>query len=59
MVSQGISTGGHHVQFNVTMGGAAPNITCHSFAECGYNLSIKNGQVSYVEVNDNFGKTSF
>ena len=59
MVSQGISTGGHPVQFTVTMGAASPNITCHSFAECAYNLSIKNGQVSYVEVNDNFGKSSF
>ena len=42
-ISQGVSTGGHPVQFTLTMGGPAPNITCHSFAECGYNLTIKNG----------------
>jgi len=58
LVSQGISSGGHPVQMNLLMAGA-PNLTAHAFAECGYNLEIKNGKVSYVEVNDNYGKSSF
>ena len=56
-ISQGISSGVRPVHFTIVMAGPAPNVACHSFAECGYNLTIKNDQVAYVEVNDTYGKS--
>ena len=48
-VVQGINTGGLPVQIEAKFEGD-PNLTVHSFAQCGYELHIKHGQVTYVEV---------
>lgn len=48
-VIQGINTGGLPVQVEVKFD-TTPNLSVHSFAQCGYELHIKHGQVSYVEV---------
>ena len=47
-VVQGINTGGLPVQVEVKFD-TTPNLSVHSFAQCGYELHIKHGQVSYVE----------
>ena len=47
-VTQGISPGAHPISLNLKFDGT-PVLTCQNFVQCGYDLVLENGSMSYVE----------